>query len=117
MSGSSTTKQPTTTTTDTTGRTMGASPIPSDAPAHPAAPEPKKYPDGFLSIYMLKTEQPHAADLAKHAAGAKPPEAKLPAVANVDDPTSGTPQNRSTGAANAFLAPADVVPAPQASSP
>src|SRR5215467_3915957 len=93
------------------GNQMAPSPIAADGSA-PYVPEPKQYPPGFLPIYMLKTEQPHAADMADFASSATPPAAAAPAIANVDDPTSGRPQNRATSAANAFLSPADVVPPP-----
>jgi len=90
-------------------RTMNPSPIAADgSPEY--VPEPKQYPPGFLAIYMLKTEQPHAADMADFATTATPPAPAPAAVANVDDPTSGAPQNRTTPQANAFLSPADVVP-------
>lgn len=94
------------------GNQMGASPIAGEQ-VFPPAPEPKHYPPGFLPIYMLKTEGVMAADMADLAQTADPPTAKPMQLANVDDPSSGLPQNRGTPSANAFLSPIDVVPPPE----
>lgn len=91
---------------------MLPSPIPSgDQPQQ--APEPKHYPPGFLAINMIKTE-PHAVQMALDAATVEPPPAQPTAVANVDDPTSGNPQNYGTGRPGAFLHPDDEVRGPPA---